>query len=70
MLLKVAVVAVCVYEDMNLNCLSCLLCIIQELMAQEKAQASATANEEVDLDELMDVSRICIFHFSSCTNVF
>nr|XP_027075015.1 thioredoxin domain-containing protein PLP3B-like isoform X2 [Coffea arabica] len=25
-----------------------------ELMAQEKAQASATANEEVDLDELMD----------------
>ncbi|CDP01977.1 unnamed protein product [Coffea canephora] len=26
----------------------------KELMAQEKAQASATANEEVDLDELMD----------------
>lgn len=29
----------------------------QEVLAQEKAQASSTSNEEVDLDELMDVSR-------------
>lgn len=29
---------------------------LQEILAQEKAKASASANEEVDLDELMDVS--------------
>lgn len=29
---------------------------MQELVTHEKAQASASANEELDLDELMDVS--------------
>lgn len=30
--------------------------MFQELLAQEKAQASKSINQEVDLDELMDVS--------------
>lgn len=29
---------------------------VQEVLANEKAQGSRPANEEVDLDELMDVS--------------
>lgn len=34
------------------------ICIVifQELLAQEKAQVSHSVNEELDLDELMDVS--------------
>lgn len=31
---------------------------VQEVLANEKAQASNPANEEVDLDELMDVSAL------------
>jgi len=30
--------------------------VLQELLAKEKAQASQGTNEEVDLDELLDVS--------------
>ena len=30
--------------------------ILQDLLAQEKAQSSTSFNQEVDLDELMDVS--------------
>lgn len=39
---------------------SVLMCtsveLAQELLGQEKAQASRSINQEVDLDELMDVS--------------
>ena len=30
--------------------------VVQEVLANEKAQGSRPVNEEVDLDELMDVS--------------
>lgn len=37
--------------------LTCVLSLVsQELLAQEKSQTSTAANQEVDLDELMDVS--------------
>lgn len=32
------------------------LLILQELLAEEKGRASSSVNQEVDLDELMDVS--------------
>jgi hypothetical protein len=32
------------------------LCAPQELLEQEKARSSASAHQEVDLDDLMDVS--------------
>lgn len=34
---------------------------VQEVLANEKAQASNPANEEVDLDDLMDVSLSTLF---------
>ncbi|KAK8606745.1 hypothetical protein V6N13_052507 [Hibiscus sabdariffa] len=40
----------------------------KELLAQEKAQSSASANEEVDLDELMDVSLMKLFVFNDGTS--
>lgn len=36
--------------------LMCSYMILQELLAQEGAQSSNSFNQEVDLDELMDVS--------------
>ncbi len=38
----------------------CTSMILQEVLAQGKAQASSSVNQEVDLDELMDVSSIVI----------
>lgn len=35
-----------------------LLLVVQEVLANEKAQGSRPVNEEVDLDDLMDVSAL------------
>lgn len=51
------------------------LLTFQELLAQEKVQASSSNNDEVDLDELMDVGLMigilpyCILMFVIFTNV-
>lgn len=44
-----------IYECPNrISCVHSL--VLQELLVQEKSQTSAAANQEIDLDELMDVS--------------
>lgn len=38
---------------------------MQELLDQKKAQASSSANQEVDLDDLMDVCSVNLSFVSS-----
>lgn len=40
--------------------LTCAYMMLQELVTQGKAQTSSSINQEVDLDELMDVSLIVL----------
>lgn len=42
----------------------------QDLLAQGKANASSSANDEVDLDELMDVSEPCILILLLSSSVY
>ncbi|KAE8703820.1 Thioredoxin domain-containing protein PLP3A [Hibiscus syriacus] len=41
---------------------------VAELLAQEKAQSSASVNEEVDLDELMDAHELRVYRILSWKN--
>ena len=44
--------------------------ILQELLTQEKAQSSTSVNQEVDLDELMDVSLMEFSVFYDVASLF
>lgn len=44
--------------------------IVQEMLAQEKAQSSTSVNQEVELDELMDVSLVKLSVFYGETSLF
>jgi hypothetical protein len=70
--------------DLKLLCLIISLCnphrqlfyfsraymMLQELLSQDKAQASSSINQEVDLDELMDVSLIVLLASSILMQMF
>ena len=43
---------------------------MQELLAQEKSQASSSVNQEVDLDELMDVCSVNFYQRCICICVY
>lgn len=57
-----------VFLDQNISYY--LLLVVQEVLANEKAQGSRPVNEEVDLDDLMDVSALqCALSFICFSSV-